>query len=607
MSGIETSLDSKGNAAPLPFLFVFLFHHSLTAIMSTHAAAADALPVAAGAPAVAAAVMATGGAAAAAAPCASEPLEQRLQRTNRRIGQLLDQMSWREEDAERNQGAHAAAADGAVAVAAAQSSESSADTGASAPAAAAAVAAVPAPAPLLSSCRPLDRAAFLARVSTYSPLVWLHRPQTGAALSPLLLSRHGWVADSERRDGVRCESCPARLLLHFSPAVLSLPNAAAARSLARRYAQELVPTGHADRCPWALAPADLDFTRIVPGGVRSPSHAVSDSQRAVVLGQAEARANTLRKRAPAGLWHAFAVQQSFVDAARDLIRSRSAPAAAAADAVDAIDVATLLALCGWEMRTPAAATAAAAAPTQNGAASSAAAAASVPPSAVLQCCFGCRDVAMLDRFCTAPVIADGSKEQQEAAAAGANEDGGAAQGGGDGDGEEEERSIFQSPLKRRKVDEQSSRSAPAVGAASALGPKAPRVRSSPGGFHPVREHRPFCPFLQPLSDDDADADVDSAAPSVSALVPETKKRAYAPAVVDASPLLGWQQVLVWWCERAHAKLAQERHLADSDPIGSASGVAAALSAVAPTSTLVQKEQQFHSAIATVRKLLRIGS
>ena len=473
----------------------------------------------------------------------------------------------------------------AAAAVAPQSAESSAATAASA---------AP-PAPLLSSCRPLDRSAFLARVSTYSPMVWLHRPQTGAVLSPLLLSRHGWVADCDRRDGVRCESCQRQLLLHFSPAVLSLPNPSAARALARRYAQELVPTGHADRCPWTLAPADVDFTRIVPGGVREPTQAVSASQRAVVLGQAEARANSLRRRAPVGLWPSFAVQQSFVEAARDLLRSRCA--AGTADAIDAMDVTTLLGLCGWEMRAPVAA----AAPTPDASASTAETAASALPTATLQCCFGCRDVGMLERFCTAPAIVGESKEVEEAALPATNEDDGAEQGEG-----EEERSIFQSPLKRRKVDEQSSRAVATGAAASASVSGATHMLSFPTGFHPMREHRPFCPFLQPLADNDADADVaDSAAPVVP--VPERKKRAYAPAVVEASPLLGWQQVLLWWCERAHTKLVQERQLADSDPIGSASGVAAALSAVAPTSTLVQKEQQFHSAIATVRKLLRIGS
>jgi len=131
-----------------------------------------------------AATRAADGGASASSGASASPLEQRLQRTNRRIGQLLDQMSWKEEEEEQNDARATipgAAVDGERGAAAAAAAGAAIEASA---ASAAPAAAAPSAAPLLSSCRPLDRAAFQSRVSTFTRLVWLHRAETGTALSP---------------------------------------------------------------------------------------------------------------------------------------------------------------------------------------------------------------------------------------------------------------------------------------------------------------------------------------------------------------------------------------------------------------------------------------
>ena len=515
-------------------------------------------------------------------------LEARLQQTNARIVQLLDQMSWREEDASRSRGALSTEMDGEAAeapplpVAAAAVAASSAS-----PASAAS---------LLSTCRPFDRTAFLARVSTFSPLVWMHRAQTGTALSPLLLARLGWIAAPPTADGriaidtVVCPLCAVEVTLHFSPEVLALSDPAPIRALARKYATQVLPSAHASNCAWNLAQADVDFTRIVPGGV-SQTGEVSANRRAVVLGQAEQRALTLSTRASLEFWRSFTVASSFVEAASELLKARSIPipVSPTIDPMANMDLTMLLALCGWEIRAPLAA-----------AAASSTAESAVPAAPmVLQCCFGCREVGALERFCS-----EANEAELAASSAGqSGEDDTAAE-------EYEERSALQSPIKRRRTDTSSkvmSRSS------SAVGPARPvvRIRASVNGFHPAREHRPFCPFVQPIvgePEEGAAASVAAGSSSASASSSSSggphappSSPASAPAA-DSSCLVGWEQVLLWFHQRIQSKAAMAEKMQQGEDESEAA--LADFGSAAASSSLPHKERQFQSAITTVRKLLQ---
>jgi len=529
-------------------------------------------------------------------PAAPAPqLEQRLQATSQRIAQLLDHMSWKENAGE-----------------------------ATAPAVAPVTAEQPSLSPHFLSCRPFDRAAFLARVATFTPLTWLHRPECGSVLSPLLLARFGWLNDPAQRDTVWCALCRAQVQLTFSPEVLASSGAAL---LARRYATEVVPSSHTKQCPWALAQADADFTRIVPGGVRAATttsktaasgsvkqqqhhslpyddlieQGVSASQRAVVLGQAEQRAHSLRQREPSELWSSFAVQSDFHSLVQEQLQATHAAPTFLLPS-GGLDLPLLLALCGWECRGAAAATATSSSSAVTHAAS---------PS-VLQCCFGCRDVGALERFRVADsgtpaALAPIADEPSSAAAAPPADvepadavEATVVEEAKDATADEDdERSIFQSPLKRRKlhaddsvgVATRTAASSAAAATASALSqaaaaapvPALPAypVRGAPSGFHASREHRPFCPWLQPLLD------------------PAATEEEAASEVP-----LGWQQALRWWLQREMDKRIAAAQL-DAQAAGAAAAepAGAAAPAASSSNSLLHKEAHCRQAIGTVRKLL----
>jgi len=642
---------------------------------------------------------------AAAAQLQTPPLAHRLQATSQRIAQLLDHMGWKEEHtttaaiaaAPAGQQAHTATAaaeqsdpnaNAAVALPAQAASSSGASSGAaassSASAAASASSSSPSPSalsPLFLRCRPLDRTAFLARVATFSPLLgWLHRPQCGAALSPLFLARHGWInagieggagAGAAQAETVWCALCHARVTLHIAPEVLALPSSTAAQQLARRYATEVIPHAHTPQCAWTLAQADVDFTRIVPGGVRTTAAAagsssassgstvkrltyaqaieqgVSASQRAVVMGQAEQRASNLRQQlsaSAAGLWNRFTVHTTFLAAVEEQLRFTHS-SQSLLSARGGLGLPLLLALCGWEIRPTAAAvdtTIATASPAI--ASTSTSLAASSPSSVVLQCCFGCREVGALDRFCDAlPSSAvaadadDGNHATMEGSAAHESKE-------VEEEEEEEERSMFQSPLKRRKLRADDSTglatataastssavaaalSAAAAASSTPVAPAEPQshpvVRASAHGFHASLEHRPFCPFLLPLVDE-ADLAPSTTAADSSALSARDERKP-ATNTTDADDLpLGWQQVLRWWLQREREKrlvaaqldeqAAAAAGLSSGEPIDAAVAASSSSSAGAASSSasssssssssLLHKEAHCRQAIGTVRKLL----
>jgi hypothetical protein len=476
--------------------------------------------------------------------------EQRLLRTQKHVGDILSQLSWKEPTTESSSTAPVQSADSSAPVVSASSQGS-----------------------LLGSSRPFDRAAFLARVGTFSPLRWMHRREAGArTLSPLFLARWGWsvAEDESQRDRITCTACGAQVQLKFDPEVLALAftTPAVVLNLARRYAREVVPSAHKPQCPWVVVSADEDFTRIVPGGAKPSSvenEGVSDSQRAVVLGQAEQRAATLRQHALPSLWSSFTLHTNFVDAVAEVGRAIDGASASksAAHLIAHMPVTTVLALCGWEMRNN---------------------------STCLQCCFGCREIGALDRFCCSAAQLPSSEETKEE-----HED--AAE-------EEDGRSFFQSPLKRRKLHSQDHRG---------LAQKRPDgfspLQSSPAGFHAAREHRPFCPFLLPLREELDDSPIAALAASASVQSPVARSSAphatsSAASPVSAPPvssvssardesLSGWQQVLRWWLQREQSKAAMAVEQQS----------AAAEQETAAQSSRARAEAQGLQALGVVRKLL----
>jgi hypothetical protein len=346
--------------------------------------------------------------------------------------------------------------------------------------------------------------------------------------------------------------------------------------------------------------------------------------------------------AAAGLWNRFTVHTTFLTAVEEQLHFTHSPPSLLS-ARGGLDLPLLLALCGWEIR-PAIAVLESPAAASSAIADSSGSTAASASSVVLQCCFGCREVGALNRFCAAlpsALVAADADDGNHAAIQGtaAHE----FKEEAEEEEEEEERSMFQSPLKRRKLRADDSTglatataasassvvaaalSAAAAASSAPVTPAEPQslpvVRASPHGFHASLEHRPFCPFVLPLVDEADLAPSTTAAGSSAASARDERKQAMDTTDDDEDLPLGWQQVLRWWLQREREKrlvaaqldeqaAAAAAVLPSGEPVdavaaaaSSSAGAASSSASSSSSSSLLHKEARCRQAIGTVRKLL----
>ena len=425
-------------------------------------------------------------------------LDDRLQSTHGRLSQLLEELAGRNGVATNPQ--HVAAESIQAQVSPAENNTTTNNTS------------------LLSTCRPFDRFAFLAFVSTYTPLVWSHKESP--LLSPLACARQGWICSTSiaERDILQCRLCKNRIALYFSREVLA--NSSSMKALSKRYA-EMLPH-HATDCPWyGGCGFDDQFTRILPSDI-SRETGVS-----LAIHQTAVRADTL-----ANLPHLI-FAESFLSKWEDEI-ARILQGDTNQQKVK-LDRSTILSLCGWEIRSSV----------------STASTSSLKYPTCLQCCFGCREVDVQSFVYDANGATQSDRPDDEV--------------------QEEERSIFQSPLKRRKLNDPTS-------SLSEIGPS---IRTAPDGFHPIQCHRPFCPLVESIDP------LNSASPS------------------EDDPILDWQALVRWWLNR-HRTLNQT-HFDKSDSVDSESIQIVIDNPITPIKTnpsiAASKENQYKSIVQSVHDLL----
>jgi len=260
----------------------------------------------------------------------------------------------------------------------------------------------------LSSYRPFCRCSFVARVSSYSPLLW--SPKSSLSLSPLQCARLGWWCHQSKRDTLACAQCKRMWTMEMVPALTGESDThPALQSLCASYERQL-SAEHDERCPWRGVAADNDFTSILPSfstlqALKSKVHRARQRQQrrrsmnrstvvkvgseyasalkraiTVALHQADERTRSLKHMRQTdeashgdegmkGVWRRLQVQPGFIDACKAILKEKADTdsriraqeneskeekdndAGAVMEAsipVHDITVHDALALCGWE-------------------------------------------------------------------------------------------------------------------------------------------------------------------------------------------------------------------------------------------------------------------